>query len=178
MVLELKRRLFPLLITAITALLMAGCATKAPEYRPPAAQVIDKIVVHKAAHKMIVYQGNKLLREFDVALGWGGLAPKERQGDGLVPEGLYIIDTRNPQSAFHLSLRISYPTPEQVRSAFAQGVNPGGDIMIHGLPNGRGAVGSDHRRVDWTDGCIAVTNEEIEWLWERVPDGTTIEIRP
>ncbi len=178
MVFDVKRRVSALLIAAITALFLVGCATKLREDPVLQTQGIDKIMVYKGARKMAVYQDNRLLREFDVALGWGGLAPKERQGDGRVPEGLYLIDTRNPESAFHLSLRISYPTPEQARAAFTRGVNPGGDIMIHGLPNGRGWLGSDHRRVDWTDGCIAVTNEEIEWLWDRVPDGTPIEIRP
>ncbi len=178
MVLDVKRGVSALLMAATAALLMVGCATKVREDPVLQTHVIDKIMVYKAARKMTVYQDNKLLREFDVALGRGGLAPKERQGDGRVPEGLYLIDTRNPQSAFHLSLRINYPTPEQAHAAWAQGVDPGGDIMIHGLPNGRGWMGSDHRRVDWTDGCIAVTNEEIEWLWERVPDGTPIEIRP
>ena len=127
---------------------------------------------------MSVFSNGKPLRVFDVALGIGGLKPKERQGDGRVPEGEYFIAGRNPNSAYHLALLISYPTPEQVDVAKFNGVDPGGEIMIHGLPNGQAGIGSAHRRVDWTLGCIAVTNEEIEWLWERVPDGTTIEIRP
>jgi murein L,D-transpeptidase YafK len=88
-----------------------------------------------------------------------------------------VIDGRNPKSAFHLSLKISYPTPTQASAARALGIDPGGEIMIHGLPNGRGELGAAHRRTDWTGGCIAVTNEEIEWLWRAVPDGTPIEIR-
>ena len=114
---------------------------------------------------------------FSVALGAGGLGPKVQQGDERVPEGRYLIAGRNPKSAFHLSLRIGYPTPAQVEAARARGIDPGGDIMIHGLPNGQGWLGSQHLRSDWTAGCIAVTNEEIEWLWRAVPDGTPIEIR-
>jgi murein L,D-transpeptidase YafK len=127
---------------------------------------------------MRAYHGTTLLREFRVALGRGGLGPKVQQGDGRVPEGEYTIGTRNRNSAFHLSLRISYPSPQQVRTAAARGIHPGGDIMIHGLPNGRANVGKSHRLVDWTDGCIAVTNPEIEWLWRSVPDGTPILINP
>jgi murein L,D-transpeptidase YafK len=127
---------------------------------------------------MRAYHGKTLLREFNVALGRGGPAPKVQQGDGRVPEGEYTIDTRNRSSAFHLSLRISYPSPHQVRAAAARGIDPGGDIMIHGLPNGIATVGKSHRSVDWTEGCIAVTNPEIEWLWHSVPDGTPIVIKP
>jgi murein L,D-transpeptidase YafK len=127
---------------------------------------------------MRAYRGNTLLREFRVALGRGGLAPKVQQGDGRVPEGEYVIDTRNKNSAFHLSLRISYPSAQQVKYAAARGIDPGRDIMIHGLPNGLAKVGRSHRLVDWTEGCIAVTNPEIEWLWRSVPDGTPILIKP
>jgi murein L,D-transpeptidase YafK len=127
---------------------------------------------------MRAYRGDTLLREFRIALGRGGLAPKVQQGDGRVPEGEYVVDTRNQNSAFHLSLRISYPTPQQVRAAAAGGIDPGRDIMIHGLPNGLATVGESHRLVDWTEGCIAVTNREIEWLWRSVPEGTPILIKP
>jgi len=162
---------------ALAALLAAGCAPLAtPGAMPPVTRV-DRILVDKSDHRMIVYRANRPLHMFNVALGAGGLAPKVRQGDERVPEGRYVIDGRNPRSAFHLSLKISYPTPAQVAAARALGIDPGGEIMIHGLPNGRGRLGAAHRRTDWTSGCIAVTNEEIEWLWRAVPDGTPIEIR-
>ena len=125
---------------------------------------------------MSAYQGDKLLREFKVSLGGGGLAPKRQQGDGRVPEGEYVIDYHNRHSAYHLSLHISYPTPAQSRDAQRRGVDPGGDIMIHGLPNGEAP--RSHRLGDWTDGCIAVSNPEIEWLWQSVPDGARISILP
>jgi murein L,D-transpeptidase YafK len=141
----------------------------------PPAQV-DALHVDKSERRLSAYQGGKLVRAFRVALGRGGLLPKQRQGDGRVPEGRYLIDTRNPNSKYHLSLRIGYPTPEQAAAAARLGIAAGGDIMIHGLPNGRGAIGSRHTLADWTEGCIAVTDPEIEWLYRAVPDGTPIEI--
>jgi murein L,D-transpeptidase YafK len=146
-----------------------GCET-AP------AGPIDRIYVDKSEHWMAVYRQGQIIREFRVSLGRGGLKAKSRAGDGRVPEGLYTISAHNPESAYHLSLRISYPTPEQSAEAAAKGVNPGGDIMIHGLPNERAWVGSRQQMVDWTAGCIAVTNAEMDWLYRVVPDGTVVEI--
>ncbi|MEO8455637.1 MAG: L,D-transpeptidase family protein [Sphingomicrobium sp.] len=138
---------------------------------------VDRIFVDKSEHWMAVYRGGQIIREFRVALGRGGVKPKQRAGDGRVPEGLYTISAHNPASAYHLSLRISYPTPEQAAAAAQRGVNAGGDIMIHGLPNGREWIGSRQRIVDWTEGCIAVANPEMDWLYQVVPDGTPVEIR-
>jgi murein L,D-transpeptidase YafK len=144
---------------------------------PAPAGPVDRIYIDKSDHWMAVYREGQIIREFRVALGRGGLKPKSRAGDGRVPEGMYAISAHNPDSAYHLSLRISYPTPEQVAEAAARGLNAGGDIMIHGLPNGHGSVGSRQLTVDWTDGCIAVTNPEMDWLYQAVPDGTPVEIR-
>lgn len=144
---------------------------------PAPAGPVDRIFVDKSEHWMAVYRGGQIVREFRVALGRGGLKPKSRAGDGRVPEGVYAISAHNPDSAYHLSLRISYPTPEQATAAAERGMNAGGDIMIHGLPNGRGWIGSRHRLADWTDGCIAVTDPEMDWLFRAVPDGTPVEIR-
>jgi murein L,D-transpeptidase YafK len=143
----------------------------------PADGPVDLIRVDKSEHLMSTYRAGQLVREFRVALGTGGPRPKMQQGDGRVPEGVYRITAHNPASAFHLSLRIGYPTAEQAAAAARRGLNPGGDIMIHGLPNGRGGIGARHTSVDWTDGCIAVTNSEIEWLYRAVADGTPVEIR-
>lgn len=165
--------------TAVLAGLFASSCALNPKVDGAASvPVTTRLVVDKRDHWMRAYRGNTLLREFRVALGRGGLAPKVQQGDGLVPEGEYVIDTRNPNSAFHLSLRISYPMPHQVKAAAARGIDPGGDIMIHGLPNGGATAGKSHRSVDWTEGCIAVTNSEIEWVWHSVPNGTPILIKP
>jgi murein L,D-transpeptidase YafK len=138
---------------------------------------IDRIYIDKSEHWMAVYRGGEVIREFRVALGVGGLKPKSRVGDGRVPEGVYTISAHNPDSAYHLALRISYPTPEQSAAAAERGITAGGDIMIHGLPNGHEGIGSRHRMSDWTDGCIAVTNREVEWLYMATPDGTPVEIR-
>jgi len=138
---------------------------------------VDLIRVDKSAHLMTVYRAGRPVREFRVAIGRGDPGPKQQQGDGRVPEGSYRITAHNPNSAYHLSLRIGYPTPEQIATAAKRGVNAGGDIMIHGLPNDRGWIGSRHTEVDWTDGCVALTNREIEWLYNAVKDGTPVEIR-
>ena len=95
-----------------------------------------------------------------------------------VPEGIYKIDNRNAQSSFHLALHISYPSAEDNQRAAARGVSAGFDIMVHGIQNGRGWIGAFHRWKNWTAGCIALTDEEIEELWRVTPDGTVVEIRP
>jgi len=111
-------------------------------------------------------------------LGKNPLGAKQEEGDMKTPEGVYKIDSRNPQSSFHLALHVSYPSDEDKQRAAAFGTSAGFDIMIHGIQNGSGWIGAFHRWKDWTAGCIAVTDEEIEELWRITPDGTTIEIRP
>jgi murein L,D-transpeptidase YafK len=138
---------------------------------------VDMIVVDKSMHWLSAYRNGRLIREFRVALGRGGLGPKQRQGDGKVPEGVYRITGHNPRSAYHLSLRIGYPTAQQMAAARKMGINPGGDIMIHGLPNDVYGIGSRHTMLDWTEGCIAVANREIEWLYRAAPNGTPIRIQ-
>jgi murein L,D-transpeptidase YafK len=120
----------------------------------------------------------KIFKNYKVALGSDPLGAKVQEGDHKTPEGSYLLDRRNPNSQFHRALHISYPNAQDRERSRKQGVAPGGDIMLHGLPNGYGAVGAAHRLRDWTDGCIAVTDEEIEEIWKLVPDGTPIEIRP
>ena len=144
---------------------------------PLPAGPVDRILVDKSDRTLATYRDGQLVRAFRVALGSGGLAPKQKQGDGLVPEGTYRITFHNAASRYHRSLRIGYPTEQQRTTAQAAGIDPGGDIMIHGLPNGMGALGSRHRLRDWTEGCIAVTNREMDWLFSAVPDGTRIDIR-
>jgi len=144
----------------------------------PAAPKVDSILILKKDHVMELLSHGKVIRRYKVALGQGGLTPKQRQGDGLTPEGHYVIDARNAGSHYHRSLHVSYPNAEDRKRAARRGVNPGGDIMIHGLPNGEGWVGAGHRLRDWTLGCIAVTDEEIDEIWNLVPLGTPVEIRP
>ena len=139
---------------------------------------IDRIVVEKAARKLSIFRDGRQLKTYRVALGRNPIGPKEKEGDMKTPEGIYQIDTRNAQSSFHLALHISYPSADDNARAAERGVPAGFDIMIHGIPNGRGWIGAFHRWEDWTAGCIALTDEEIEELWRVTPDGTTIEIRP
>jgi murein L,D-transpeptidase YafK len=164
---------------AIDSCLGAGQAWnyRGARCEPAASGPVNLIVVDKSTRWMSVYRDGKLVREFRVALGRGGLGPKERQGDGKVPEGVYRITAHNPNSAYHLSLRIGYPTARQMAAARKMGINPGGDIMIHGLPNDVQGIGSRHTMFDWTEGCIAVANREIEWLYRAVPNGTPVRIQ-
>ena len=143
-----------------------------------AGTTIDRIVVEKSARRLSIFRKANQIKSYRVALGRNPLGAKQEEGDMKTPEGIYKINGRNPQSSFHLALHISYPSDEDGKRAVARGVAPGFDIMIHGLQNGRGWIGAFHRWKDWTAGCIAVTDEEIEELWRVTPDGTTIEIRP
>lgn len=148
-----------------------------PAAPAPTAQA-DRIIVDKQAHTLTLLRNGAELKTYRVALGRGGPGQKARAGDNKVPEGIYRIVSRNPHSAFHRALRVGYPTPDQVREAKARGIDPGGEIMIHGIRNGLGWLGTLQRRVDWTKGCIAVTDREMDEIWSVVPDGTPIEIRP
>ena len=138
----------------------------------------DMVLVYKGRRTMYLMRDGKVLRSYDVALGRNPYGHKNREGDGRTPEGGYLIDWRNSESDFHLSLHISYPRPQDHRLAREAGNDPGGAIMIHGLPNGRTAAEVGHPRIDWTNGCIAVSNEEIEEIWNLVDDGTAIFILP
>jgi murein L,D-transpeptidase YafK len=138
----------------------------------------DRIIVYKSRHKMELLGNGKVIKSYKIALGGNPVGAKTRQGDHRTPEGHYRIDTKNAHSQFHLSLHVSYPNAEDRESARKLGVSPGGDIMIHGLPDRYAYLGALHRNYDWTDGCIAVTNAEIEEIWKLVPVGTEVEIRP
>jgi murein L,D-transpeptidase YafK len=138
----------------------------------------DSVIVFKEQRRLLLLHGDKTLKGYMVALGREPHGHKSREGDGRTPEGTYRLDARNPRSRFHRALHISYPNESDRARAVAAGLSPGGDIMIHGLPNGLGWIGKLHRFVDWTDGCIAVTNREMEEIWRAVDDGTPIEIRP
>jgi murein L,D-transpeptidase YafK len=164
---------------AAALLVLAGVAQGRAVGGPPAdAAVADRIVIEKAARRMTLFSGRRVVARYRISLGRGGLAPKAREGDKRTPEGDYRITGRNARSAYHLSLRIGYPTPVQIAAARRAGVDPGGDIMIHGLPNGRGAMAALYAGRDWTDGCVAVTDAEIEEIWRLTPDGAAVQIVP
>jgi murein L,D-transpeptidase YafK len=144
----------------------------------PGGTILDRMVVEKSARRLSIFRDGNRIKIYRIALGRNPLGAKQEEGDMKTPEGIYKIDGRNPQSSFHLALHISYPSDEDAKRAAAYGVSAGSDIMIHGIQNGRGWIGAFHRWKDWTAGCIAVTDEEIEELWRVTRDGTTIEIRP
>jgi murein L,D-transpeptidase YafK len=139
---------------------------------------VDRIVVNKSRREMLLLSGESVLRSYRIALGRDPLGQKTCEGDGKTPEGSYVIDRRNPKSAYHRSLHISYPTASQQELARSVGIDPGGDIMIHGLRNGEAHIGKAHLESDWTQGCIAVTNEEMDEIWDLVGDGMPIQINP
>jgi murein L,D-transpeptidase YafK len=138
----------------------------------------DRILVHKKSRTMELIYSGQVLKSYKIALGGEPVGPKTRQGDHRTPEGVYVINGRNSHSQFHRSLHVSYPNGEDKARARKLGASPGGDIFIQGRPNGYGFVGAAHRAWDWTDGCIAVTDQEIEEIWRLVDNGTPVEIRP
>lgn len=138
----------------------------------------DRVLIEKADRRLTLYAKGEVLKVYRIALGGNPVGAKERQGDNKTPEGKYHIEGRNRDSRFHLSLRISYPNERDRKRARELGVAPGSDIMIHGLKNGYSWVGDMHTVNDWTQGCVAVTDEEIEEIAKLVPNGTPVEIRP
>lgn len=138
----------------------------------------DSVVVEKGLRQLTLFLRGEPVKRYMVALGKNPKGPKVRQGDNRTPEGLYRIEARNPQSKYHLALRVSYPNDQDRARAAQLGVAPGGDIMIHGLPRAYAQVGAAHRLDDWTKGCIALTNEEIEEIYRAVRLGAAIEIKP
>ncbi|MEY2528096.1 MAG: hypothetical protein QOJ05_186 [Verrucomicrobiota bacterium] len=138
----------------------------------------DRVLVEKGARRLTLLNRGAILKSYPVALGREPIGAKEEEGDQRTPEGLYRIDFHKRDSDYHLALHVSYPEQRDIERAAARGVSAGSDIMIHGLPNGRGWIGRFHRRSDWTAGCVAVTDFEIEEIYRAVPDGTSIEIRP
>ena len=149
------------------------CASKAF-----ADDSVSRVIVKKSEHVMYIMSGKTVLAKFKVALGADPKGQKHREGDEHTPEGLYILDYKNSDSRFYKSMHISYPNAEDVKAARAAGVNPGGQIMIHGQLNGFGWLAPITQHFDWTDGCIAITDAEMDRFWKLVPVGTTIEIRP
>ncbi len=145
-----------------------------PPVRRVADVQADLVVLFKSSRKLVLYKNREPLRIYKVDLGFSPVGHKWREGDGRTPEGAYTINRRNPDSAYHLSLGISYPNAQDVAFARKQGVSPGGDIFIHGGPTRF----ADRFKRDWTAGCIAVSDREIEEIWAMVPDGTPILITP
>ncbi|MEW5723820.1 MAG: L,D-transpeptidase family protein [Thermodesulfobacteriota bacterium] len=173
-----KTRLFAAVLFLLLAVSGWVVAASSGEETLPDGVKADRILVEKSLRRMTLFRADRPLKTYTVSLGAQPSGTKTRRGDNRTPEGHYRIISRNPHSRFHLSLKINYPNAQDLARAKAAGLDPGGDIMIHGLPPGYAWLGRLHRFTDWTQGCIAVTNEEIEEIWRAVPDGTPVEIRP
>ena len=157
-------------LLGLVVILLVNCVAAVPQ--------ADRIVVLKGERKLILYRNGTILKSYKIALGPNSVGPKQKQGDHRTPEGLYQIDSKNAHSRFHLALHVSYPDQQDRERARKMGVKAGGDIMIHGLPDRYAFMGTLHTKYDWTDGCIAVSNSEIEEIWKLVPVGTPVEIKP
>ena len=155
----------------LVCMTVSACGSKFPSYDGPE---VTRILVYKESRRMYLMHGQAPLRAYDIDLGFSPVGDKQVEGDGKTPEGDYIIDRRNPESAFHLSLGISYPAPHDVAAAAELGRGAGGDIFIHGGPR----PGIDRSGPDWTAGCIAVTDDEVEEIYAMVRTGTPISIYP
>ena len=160
---------YPIALGIVVTLLAASAAAE------PARS--NRILVDKSERTLVLFSDGRPLRTYPVSLGLNPKGHKRYEGDKRTPEGIYLIDGKNPDSAYHLSLHISYPNDRDMKLARERGWNPGGQIMIHGLPTGLIKASNKYER-DWTDGCISVSNTAIEEIWELVDEGTLIEITP
>ena len=140
--------------------------------------VADEVVIEKSKRKLHLVKNGEPFRSFDIALGIVPEGDKEKEGDFRTPEGRYLLDSRNPNSDFFLSIHVSYPDANDIQAARAKGVDPGGAIMIHGLPNKPTRSEAYYRTQDWTNGCIAVSNSDMIDIWLMTDENTPIEIRP
>jgi len=167
-----------LTLAALGLAALALAAAEGARGRVASLPKADRILVVKSERKLTLLRGGRPLKTYLVALGGEPAGDKECQGDNRTPEGVYRIDFKKKDSQFHRALHVSYPDAGDVAAARKKGCAPGGDIMIHGLAPGFARLGALHRLSDWTLGCIAVTNEEIEEIWSSVDAGTVVEIRP
>lgn len=162
-----------LAVALFVILVIAGWPAKANDF-----PVADMVVVEKAKRRLHLLKDGEILRTFRIALGMAPVGDKEEEGDFRTPEGRYMLDARNPNSEFFLSVHVSYPSLDDVREARARGVDPGGAIMIHGQPNLPTRSETYYRTQDWTNGCIAVSNSDMIDIWLMTTNATPIEIRP
>jgi murein L,D-transpeptidase YafK len=144
----------------------------------PKHRYVDSVVVEKSRNKMYLMKNNSVVQEYDIALGKNPVGHKVKEGDYRTPEGRYMLTFKNDQSRFYKSIRIDYPNQNDKLVAWARDVSPGGDIVIHGMPNKLGNYRGDMKPRNWTQGCIAVRNHEMDEIWSLVESDTPIEIRP
>ncbi len=172
----MKRRTFGLL--GASAAVTAGCASYDNRFKTYDGPEVTSIVLNKGERRMYLLNNETVMRQYDFGLGFAPVGDKQVEGDGKTPEGTYYIDRKNPESAFHLSVGISYPDENDRAAARAMGQSPGGDIFIHGEPNlFRDRRAAKAAGTDWTAGCISVKNREIEEIYAMVNIGTPITLR-
>jgi murein L,D-transpeptidase YafK len=159
-----------IIVSICALLLLCGAADANPK--------ADFVLVVKSEKRLYLMQNGDVIASFRVAFGQNPKGHKEQEGDERTPEGRYVLDAKNPHSAFYKSIHISYPDAEDRKRARKKGVSPGGDIMIHGQKNGYERWETFTQLVNWTDGCIALKNKEMDFVWNAVKVGTPIEIRP
>lgn len=169
---RMKRFILPLTLLALIGVLIS------PHHANAAIPPVELVVVYKSQQVLQLLSGNEVVRSYQVAIGRNPLGHKQKVGDCRTPEGAYVIDRHNKNSRFHKSLHISYPNKQDLSVAKNFGHTPGSDIMIHGLPKGFEDLGDIHFKRNWTKGCIAVNNAEIDEIWQLVADGTPIIIKP
>lgn len=165
-------RALSMIFLAGAVMALAGCSSGS-KFRTYDGPEVTQLFIAKDSRKLHLLHGEEILKTYEIELGFSPEGDKKASGDGRTPEGFYLIDRRNPKSSFHLSLGISYPNRRDVAESRSLGVSPGGDIFIHGQPNRLKAKGDD-----WTAGCIAVSNDEIEEIYAMVKTGTPIYIAP
>jgi murein L,D-transpeptidase YafK len=171
-----------ILATALLAVLTLSFLSSGPaipgEIAPQADGPVDRIVVEKAKRTLTLYRQEREFKSYRIALGRDPVGPKTRQGDQKTPEGLYYVDYKVPNSIYHRALHLSYPNQEDIERARELGVPPGGSIMIHGMKEDKLWMGDVQYLFNWTNGCIALTNREMEEIWDMVPPWTPVEIKP
>lgn len=167
-----------IVIVVVLVILPLGIYYFYPEPKLPSNTKINSLIVYKSKRQMEAYFDGKLLKVYKISLGRNPIGDKQFEGDKKTPEGVYYINAKNPKSGYHKNLGISYPDKEDVKISKTIGKPSGGDVKIHGLKNGQSFISKFQRWYDWTAGCIAVTNEEVDELYETVDIGTKIEIKP
>lgn len=175
----MSRRILLVLLAIAMALPLAYLGeTRLPALLAEDLPQADAVLVNKTERKLYLLRSGQIYREYSIALGGNPVGHKQQEGDRRTPEGDYVLDWRNPNSGYHLSLHVSYPNAEDHARAAAQGVSPGGMIMLHGQRNGFGWFAPVLQRRDWTNGCVALTNVAMQEVWRAVPNGTPIRILP
>ncbi|TBO39936.1 L,D-transpeptidase family protein [Pedobacter kyonggii] len=167
-----------ILFTILLLVIAASIYNLYPEQKLPSNTEIDYIIVKKSNRQLLAYSKQKLIKTYQISLGDSPVGHKEFEGDEKTPEGVYVVNAKNPNSGYHKNLGVSYPNKKDIAKAKLLSKDPGGDIKIHGIRNNLGFIGKFQRFFDWTNGCMALTNNEVDELFYAVNIGTKIEIRP